>query len=196
MGRPQKHYPDYPEPLRTNLVVFKKRIQHNLECDKGISYFRYKNKWIKKKGKVEISESRIKSIENKDNCVNELWMIEQYKKQQGICAHPSCNHLLNNFTEKKEPTSCWRSTSVNRINNEIGHTKDNCNLMHSYCNSSMERPYRGCHLFNCSRTKCSCKNNRKKVFEKIGHPENVDNNRKRMILIMESHSKIKMKFYY
>ncbi len=193
MGRPRKHYPDYPEPLRTNLLVFKQRIRFNLECDEGISYFRYRNKWIKKKEKVKIPESRIKSIENKDDCVNELWMLDQYKKQQGRCAHPSCNHLLNNFTEKREPTLCWRSTSVNRINNEIGHTKDNCNLMHSYCNSSMERPYRGCYLFNCSRSKCSCKSDKKKVFEKIDHPENLDINKKRMFLIMESFYKIKIK---
>jgi hypothetical protein len=193
MGRPRKHYPDYPEPLRTNLLVFKQRIRFNLECDEGISYFRYRNKWIKKKEKVKIPESRIKSIENKDDCVNELWMLDQYKKQQGRCAHPSCNHLLNNFTEIREPTLCWRSTSVNRINNEIGHTKDNCNLMHSYCNSSMERPYRGCYLFNCSRSKCSCKSDKKKVFEKIDHPENLDINKKRMFLIMESFYKIKIK---
>ncbi len=192
MGRPRKHYPEYAEPLRTNLLIFKKRIRSNLSADKGRSFYYSRNRRFKKE-KVEIPESRMKSIENKDDCVNELWMLDQYKKQKGRCAHPSCNHLLNNFTEKKEPTLCWRSTSINRINNEIGHTKDNCNLMHSYCNSSMERPYRGCHLFNCSRTKCSCKNNRKKVFEKLGHPENVDDNRKRMILIMASHSKIKMK---
>ena len=70
--------------------------------------------------------------------------------------------------------------------------KDNCNLMHSYCNSSMERPYRGCYLFNCSRSKCSCKSDKKKVFEKIDHPENLDINKKRMFLIMESFYKIKI----
>lgn len=40
MGRQRKHYPDYPEPLRTNLLIFKKRIKSNFESDEGISYFR------------------------------------------------------------------------------------------------------------------------------------------------------------
>lgn len=190
MTNKKKFYPNYPEPLRENLLIFKQRIRNNLSSDRGLGF---RNRKIKNAKNLE---TRMRSIENEENCINELWVLDQYKKQKGKCAHPYCNHLLNNFTEKKEPTNCWRSTSVNRIDNTIGHVKDNCNLMHSYCNSSMERPHRGCHLFNCSRKNCKCKSIREKVFEKIEHPENLNENRKRMILIMRMHSKIIMKFSF
>ena len=35
-------------------------------------------------------------------------------------------------------------------------------------------------IFKCKRNNCACYENCKKVFEKIGHPENIENNRNRM----------------
>lgn len=145
-----------------NLRLFKSRIAGNIEVDK-------KSNIIKRRTSIKNNE-----------CVTGEWVFNQYKKQNGICANPSCNHRLNNIFKEKEILGCWRVTSVNRVDNSIGHTKENCNLMHRYCNSRMENGIYGYYLFRCSGKKCNCRKKRREIFLKIGHPEDMDINKKRM----------------
>lgn len=151
-----------------NLRLFKSRISGNLGTDK----------------KSEISRRR-DSI-TKYECVTGEWVFEQYIKQNGFCANPFCNTKLNNIFEEEEIKGCWKVTSVNRINNSIGHIKQNCNLMHWYCNCNLQentKIFTPCYLFKCNKEKCECNNEYTKIFKKINHPEIIDHNKKRMFEI-------------
>jgi hypothetical protein len=161
------------EIYKKNKKIFEGRIIGNLDADR----------------KSDIKRRR-DSI-NKDERVDGEWVFEQYKKQNGLCANPRCNYKLNNIFEEEEIMGCWRVTSVNRINNNFGHTKNNCNLMHLYCNMAMEWNDYPCYLFKCKRYNCECYEKYEKVFERIGHPENIDNNISRMKHIMQISRTIK-----
>jgi len=155
------------EIYKKNKKIFEGRIMGNLRGDR--------------KSNIKRRRDSIKKYE----CVDGEWVFEQYKKQKGLCANELCNYKLNNIFEEEEILGCWRVTSVNRINNSVGHIKDNCNLMHWYCNSNLQHNtyiFTPCYLFkfNCKTDKCKCNENTKKVFEKINHPENIEYNRIRM----------------
>jgi hypothetical protein len=155
------------EIYKKNKKIFQGRITGNLYKDK----------------KSDIKRRRDSIKENE--CVDGEWVFEQYKKQNGLCANPRCNYKLNNIFEEEEIMGCWRVTSVNRINNNFGHTKNNCNLMHWYCNCNLQhntKIFTPCYLFkcDCKIEKCKCYEKNKKVFEKINHPENIKCNRNRM----------------
>ena len=163
-----------------NKKIFEGRIMGNICGDR--------------KSDIKIRRDSIKKYE----CVDGEWVFEQYKKQKGLCANELCNYKLNNIFEEEEILGCWRVTSVNRINNSIGHVKDNCNLMHWYCNSNLQhntKIFTPCYLFkcNCKTDKCKCNENTKKVFEKINHPENIEHNRNRMKEIRKGWYRYKMK---
>ena len=158
------------EIYKKNKKIFEGRIIGNLDADR----------------KSDIKRRR-DSI-NKDERVDGEWVFEQYKKQNGLCANPRCNYKLNNIFEEEEIMGCWRVTSVNRINNNFGHTKNNCNLMHYYCNCNLQHnTWRDtpCYLFKCNEDKCKCYEKCKKVFEKLNHPENIECNRNRMRMIRQ-----------
>jgi len=157
------------EIYKKNKKIFKGRIMENIRGDR----------------------KRVRDSIKKDEHVDVEWIFEQYKKQNGICGNPRCNYKLNNIFEEEEIIDCWRITSVNRINNNFGHTKSNCNLMHWYCNIAMEWNDYPCYLFKCKRYNCECYEKYKKVFERIGHPENIDNNISRMKHIMQISRTIK-----
>ena len=77
MTNKKKLYSNYPEPLRENLLIFKQRIRNNLSSDRGLGF---RNRKIKNTKNLE---TRMRSIENGENCINELWVLDQYKKQKG-----------------------------------------------------------------------------------------------------------------
>ena len=154
---------------KKNKKIFEKRLKANLLSDR----------------------KKLRDSLKKDDPIDVEWIFKQYKKQNGICANPRCNYKLNNIFEEEEIIGCWRVTSVNRINNNFGHTKSNCNLMHRYCNSAMEWNDYPCYLFKCKRYNCECYEKYKKVFERIGHPENIDSNIIRMKEIILISGKIK-----
>ena len=154
---------------KKNKKIFEKRLKANLLSDR----------------------KKLRDSIKKDDPIDVEWIFKQYKKQNGICANPRCNYKLNNIFEEEEIIGCWRVTSVNRINNNFGHTKSNCNLMHRYCNSAMEWNDYPCYLFKCKRYNCECYEKYEKVFERIGHPENIDSNISRMKEIILISRKIK-----
>ena len=152
---------------KKNKKIFEGRILNNLYSDR----------------KSDIRRRRESILENE--CVDGEWVFEQYIKQKGMCANSICNYKLNDIFNKEEIKGCWRVTSVNRINNSIGHIKSNCNLMHWYCNNNLQhntKIFTPCYIFkcDCNIKKCNCYEKNKKVFKNINHPENIDNNRKRM----------------
>jgi hypothetical protein len=156
---------------KKNKKIFQGRITGNLYKDK----------------KSDIKRRRDSILENE--CVDGEWVFEQYKKQNGMCANLRCNYRLNNIFEEEEIMGCWRVTSVNRINNSVGHIKSNCNLMHWYCNCNLQHNIwidTPCYLFKCNVDKCECYENYKKVFEKLNHPENIEYNINRMKEIRKS----------
>lgn len=159
-GITEKKYPEKPKEdpiIKKNKSILLARITNNLHGDK--------------KDKLE---SRRRSVENKDEWVNPAWVYEQYDRQNGLCAE--CNQPLINIREEEEHISCRLSTSVNRIDNSVGHIKENCNLTHSWCNCERERPNSSCYLFNCGtdkktkKCKYGCVEKKKNIFEKINHP--------------------------
>jgi hypothetical protein len=64
--------------------------------------------------------------------INKEWILETYNKQNGACAH--CGNMLNKNYFVGDPLNL----SVNRICNEIGHVKNNCELTHHRCNITIK----------------------------------------------------------
>ena len=180
-GITEKKYPKKPREdpiIKKNKSTFLSRISSNIYSDKDPE---------------KAEEKRRKSIENKDVRVNPEWVFEQYDKQNGLCAE--CNQPLVNIRIEEELTSCRSSTSVNRIDNSLGHTKENCNLTHHWCNTvAREWPNSSCYLFNCGtdkntkKCKYGCVEKKKKIFEKINHPyrDNINTNEERMKTVLDA----------
>jgi hypothetical protein len=63
-----------------------------------------------------------------DDFVNVEWINNQYNQQAGLCA--LCSHRINSKCESRDALNL----SIDRLNNDVGHVKNNCQLTHVRCN--------------------------------------------------------------
>ena len=63
-----------------------------------------------------------------DDFVDIEWINNQFNQQVGLCA--ICSHNMNSRYESKDALN----VSIDRLNNDIGHNKNNCQLTHLRCN--------------------------------------------------------------
>ena len=68
--------------------------------------------------------------EDLENYVDDPWIIGKYKECEGQCHRCPGNHMT--FEKHSE-----HKISVNRLNNKLVHTKDNCEVICSVCNKSL-----------------------------------------------------------
>ena len=68
--------------------------------------------------------------EDLENYVDDPWIIGKYKECEGQCHRCPGNHMT--FEKHSE-----HKVTVNRLNNKLVHTKDNCEVICSVCNKSL-----------------------------------------------------------
>ena len=63
--------------------------------------------------------------------INPYWILKQYKNQKAVCKH--CKQFFNVL-----PDGTREGYTIDRKNNLIAHTKENCFISHLGCNASAQ----------------------------------------------------------
>ena len=67
--------------------------------------------------------------------INADWIIDKYHKQKGRCFYPNCGFQPMQFENRNK----YNGLTIERLDNDLPHTKDNCVIACRNCNCALHR---------------------------------------------------------